>query len=147
MSLDLLAERTTRRFGNIVTRRSFLGRTAAAITVVGGGGLVVGGTASGATPALPASCNGCSNCGDSATCSCRIGAGCPSGTCGGGSWYMCTSTCVGAFTRYQDCLSGTCSPYCGCQGRPGCYYTTPYGSCGGTSRVYCRSITCSPGPC
>jgi hypothetical protein len=142
MSLDELAETATRRFGNIITRRSLLGRTALAITVVGAGGL-----AAEASPALAAGCNGCSNCGDSATCGCNVGDGCPGGTCAGGAWLMCSSLCIFSYTRYQDCLSKTCTPYCNCQGRPGCYYTTPYGSCRGTSRVYCRSITCVHGPC
>src|SRR5712691_3356333 len=140
MSFDQLFENTTRRVGNRLTRRSFVGRVALAMSAVGAGGL-----ASTPSRALAAarSCGGCSNCGDSTTCGCTPCHGCPSNTCPGGAWYLCTSHCpCSTLTKYQDCISnGTCSFYCGCDGRPGCYYTTPYGACGGRTKVHCRSIT------
>lgn len=144
MSFDKLFENATRRVGGSVTRRSFLGRTALAATAVGVGGL-------GFQPAqaLPASCP-CSVCGDTTSCGGSFGHGCPSGTCPGGSWYMCTSFCAKYFyTRYRDCMTtSNCKVYCGSDGRPGCYYTTPYGACGGRTTVWCRAVTClGPAPC
>lgn len=136
MSADQLFEKTARRFGNRITRRSFIGRTALGMSAVGVGGL-------GFTPAVPTTSCGCAHCGDSTSCGGSYCHGCPSGTCAGGSWYMCTSLCQNQYyTRYQDCISGNCRKYCGSDGMPGCYYPTPYGSCGGSKTVYCRSVTC-----
>jgi hypothetical protein len=143
MSLDQMFENTTRHVGNRVTRRSFMGRMALAMGAVG-----VGGLAFAPSPSLATEC-GCSVCGDTTSCGGSRGHSCPGGTCAGGSWYMCTSFCAKFYyTRYQDCMSSNCSPYCGSDGRPGCYYHTPYGSCGGSTTVWCRAITClGPAPC
>jgi hypothetical protein len=144
ISFDQLVENTTRRVANRITRRSFIGRAALATSAVGAGGLAFKSSYAPASNAYP-----CRVCCDSTTCGCTPCHGCPSGTCAGGSWYECTSHCpTGYYTRYRDCLSGNCSTYCGCDGRPGCYYNTPYGSCGGHTKVWCRSITClGPAPC
>ena len=138
MSFDRLAENTARRVGNRLTRRSFIGRVALAVSAVGAGGL-----ASGTAPALAAGCP-CRVCGDSTSCNGSFGHPCPSFTCPGGAWYMCTQYCgTKHLTKFQDCmLKHNCHTYCGRDGRPGCYYQTPYGSCGGRSRVWCRSVTC-----
>jgi hypothetical protein len=146
MSFDKLFENATRRVGNRITRRSFMGRMALATSAVGVGGLAVKPSPQVSNCGHPCSNTGC----DSTTCGCTTCHGCPSGTCAGGAWYMCTSICnTGYYTRYLDCLtSSTCRTYCGCDGRPGCYFSTPYGSCSGHSKVYCRSITClGPAPC
>jgi hypothetical protein len=147
MSADQLFEKTTRLFGNRVTRRSFIGRVAVGMSAVGAGGLGFMPSAA----AAPATKCGCSNCGDSSSCGGSYCHGCPSGTCAGGSWYMCTSICRPSYyTRYQDCIkaASNCRKYCGKDGRAGCYYTTPYGSCGGHSTVYCRAVTClGPASC
>ena len=57
---------------------------------------------------------------------------------------MCTTYCgTSHLTKFQDCmLKHSCHTYCGKDHRPGCYYRTPYGSCGGRSTVWCRSVTC-----
>lgn len=144
MSADQLFEKTARFCGNRITRRSFIGRVALGMSAVGAGGL-------GFTPsAVPDTSCGCANCGDSSSCGGSFCHGCPSGTCAGGSWYMCTSTCrPNYYTRFQDCMpTRGCSKYCGRDGRPGCYYATPYGACGGKTVVYCRAVTClGPAPC
>ena len=144
MSFDEIVEKAARRVGSRVTRRSFLGRTAATLTTIG-----VGGLGFSPSPAYAASCP-CSNCGHSTSCGGSFGNGCPSGTCPGGAWYGCTSFCGGDYlTRYRDCMpSNGCKTYCGGDGRPGCYYQTPYGACGGSEVVYCRAVTCvGPSPC
>ena len=150
MSADQMFERATRLFGDRIPRRTFIGRIALGMTAVGAGGL---GFAS-AAPAVTKTCGaGCTKCdGDSTTCGGTTCHGCPSGTCAGGSWYMCSPTiCAPNFlVRYRDCIkaASNCNAYCGSDHRPGCHFDTPYGSCGGHTRVYCRSITClGPGSC
>jgi hypothetical protein len=138
MSFDQLAEKAARRAGSRLTRRSFFGRVALAVTAIGAGGLAFSPSA-----ALASGCP-CRVCGDSTACGGSFGHPCPSFTCPGGAWYMCTSYC-GEYhlTKFQDCmLEHNCRTYCGVDHRPGCYYQTPYGACGGRDRVWCRSVTC-----
>lgn len=145
MTLDALMEATSRRVANSVTRRSFFGRTAAAVAVAGAGDLAFD-----APSALAASCCGCRTCGHSTTCK-NAGNFCPSGTCNSGSWYICNVAACGhrytqAFTDCAGACGGGC--YCGSDGRPGCFYQPPYGTCGGHSHVYCRKIHCiGPATC
>ncbi len=138
MSFDHLVEKTTRRAGNRITRRSFIGRVALAMSAVG-----VGGLGFSPAPALAVDCP-CRTCGDSTACGGSFGNPCPSFTCAGGAWYMCTSYCgTSKLTKFQDCmLKHSCHTYCGKDGMPGCYYQSPYGSCGGRDTVWCRSVTC-----
>jgi hypothetical protein len=138
MSFDHLVEKTARRAGNRITRRSFIGRVALAMSAVGAGGLAFS-----PAPALAAGCP-CRVCGDSTACGGSFGHPCPSFTCAGGAWYMCTSYCgTSKLTKFQDCmLEHSCHTYCGTDHRPGCYYQTPYGACGGRDMVWCRSVTC-----
>lgn len=138
MSFDGLFEKTARHVGTRVTRRSILGRTAATLTTIGVGGL-------GFSPssALAADSCGCRICGDSTSCGGSFGHNCPRGTCPGGAWYGCTTFCGNNVTVYRDCMpTGSCGFYCGKDGRPGCYYSTPYGSCGGRTLVWCRAVYC-----
>jgi hypothetical protein len=144
MSFDKLAEKTARYLGSRVTRRSFIGRTAVALAVVGAGGIAFE-----PSPALASDCP-CKVCGDSTSCGGSYHHPCPMGTCAGGAWYVCTSICSGkSYTKFQDCITTSdCHIYCGRDHRPGCYYTTPYGACGGRTTVWCRSVTCtSSGSC
>jgi hypothetical protein len=149
MSADQLFEKTTRLLGNRISRRSFIGRVALGMSAVGVGGL---GFAPAAV-AVPNTTCGCPNCGvGSTTCGCTTCHGCPSGTCAGGSWYMCSPNICAPnyYVRYRDCIksASNCNHYCGCDGRPGCQYNTPYGSCGGHVRTYCRAVTClGPATC
>jgi hypothetical protein len=138
MSFDHFAESTARRAGNRITRRSFIGRLALAISAAGAGSLAFR-----SAPALAIDCP-CRVCGDSTACGGSFGHPCPSFTCAGGAWYMCTTYCgTKHLTKFQDCmLKHSCHTYCGKDHRPGCYYRTPYGSCGGRSTVWCRSVTC-----
>jgi hypothetical protein len=138
MSFDHFAESAARRAGNRITRRSFIGRLALAISAAGAGSLAFR-----SAPALAIDCP-CRVCGDSTSCGGSFGHPCPSFTCAGGAWYMCTTYCgTSHLTKFQDCmLKHSCHTYCGKDHRPGCYYRTPYGSCGGRSTVWCRSVTC-----
>jgi len=138
MSFDHFAESAARRAGNRITRRSFIGRLALAISAAGAGSLAFR-----SAPALAIDCP-CRVCGDSTSCGGSFGHPCPSFTCAGGAWYMCTTYCgTSHLTKFQDCmLKHSCHTYCGQDHRPGCYYRTPYGSCGGRSTVWCRSVTC-----
>ena len=138
MSFDHIAESAARRAGNRITRRSFIGRLALAISAAGAGSLAFR-----SAPALAIDCP-CRVCGDSTACGGSFGHPCPSFTCAGGAWYMCTTYCgTSHLTKFQDCmLKHSCHTYCGKDHRPGCYYRTPYGSCGGRSTVWCRSVTC-----
>jgi hypothetical protein len=138
MSFDHFAESAARRAGNRITRRSFIGRLALAISAAGAGSLAFR-----SAPALAIDCP-CRVCGDSTACGGSFGHPCPSFTCAGGAWYMCTTYCgTSHLTKFQDCmLKHSCHTYCGRDHRPGCYYRTPYGSCGGRSTVWCRSVTC-----
>jgi hypothetical protein len=138
MSFDHFAESAARRAGNRITRRSFIGRLALAISAAGAGSLAFR-----SAPALAIDCP-CRVCGDSTACGGSFGHPCPSFTCAGGAWYMCTTYCgTSHLTKFQDCmLKHSCHTYCGKDHRPGCYYRTPYGSCGGRSTVWCRSVTC-----
>jgi hypothetical protein len=138
MSFDHLFESTARRAGNRITRRSFIGRVALAISGVGAGSLAFK-----SAPALAAGCP-CRICGHSTSCGGSYGHPCPGFTCAGGAWYMCTTYCgTRHLTKFQDCmLKHSCRTYCGKDHRPGCYYQTPYGACGGRSKVWCRSVTC-----
>lgn len=135
--LDVGTERIGRSLANSISRRSFFGRLGAAIVVIGGGSLGLGTKPAGAEVQA---CCGCSTCGFSTSCGTSD---CPAGTCNCGSWYICE--CVGsALRRYRDCCA-SCSGGCSCEsdGRPGCYYSPPYGSCGGYTKVKCRAITCT----
>lgn len=136
MSFDEITESLTRRAANVITRRSLLGRTGAALLGAGAGTLIVG------APQALASCGcGCSTCdGYSTTCG---GTTCPSGTCACGSWLLCK--CSPRMKRYQDCCSSSCSCYCGGDGRVGCYFPHEYGSC--ASKIKCRVITCTQLAC
>jgi hypothetical protein len=138
MSFDHFAESAARRAGNRITRRSFIGRLALAISAAGAGSLAFR-----TAPALAIDCP-CRVCGDSTSCGGSFGHPCPSFTCAGGAWYMCTTYCgTSHLTKFQDCmLKHSCHTYCGKDHRPGCYYRSPYGSCGGRSTVWCRSVTC-----
>jgi hypothetical protein len=138
MSFDHFAESAARRAGNRITRRSFIGRLALAISAAGAGSLAFR-----SAPALAIDCP-CRVCGDSTSCGGSFGHPCPSFTCAGGAWYMCTTYCgTSHLTKFQDCmLKHSCHTYCGKDHRPGCYYRSPYGSCGGRSTVWCRSVTC-----
>jgi hypothetical protein len=143
MSIDSLGEQVTRRVANRISRRSLMGRLGAGVVALGAGqvGLVAAQSSRAyADSTIPDSCP-CSTCGESTTCS---GSGsCPSGTCNAGSWYVCS--CGGpALKQYTDCAA-SCSGghYCGSDGRPGCYYSTEYGTCGGHSLTYCRAISCT----
>jgi hypothetical protein len=137
MTLDTVTEAVSRRVANASTRKSFLGKVAVFIGVLGTRGLSLPEVAG------AASCCGCSTCGYSTTCG---GTSCPSGTCNCGAWYLCE--CSPSLKKYQDCCaacSGGCS--CGGDGRPSCYYTAPYGSCSGHKTVKCRVITCTQLAC
>jgi hypothetical protein len=138
MSFDRVFEKVAKRTGNRLTRRSFVGRVALAMSAVG-----VGGLAATPAPALAIECP-CRICGDSTSCGGSFGNPCPTFTCAGGSWYLCTSYCgTTKLTRFRDCmLKHSCRTYCGKDHRPGCYYISPYGSCGGRDKVWCRSVTC-----
>jgi hypothetical protein len=138
MSFDHFAETTARRVGNRITRRSFIGRLALTISAAGAGSLAFR-----SASALAIDCP-CRVCGDSTSCGGSFGNPCPSFTCAGGAWYLCTTYCgTSRLTKFQDCmLKHSCHTYCGPDHRPGCYYHTPYGSCGGRSTVWCRSVTC-----
>ena len=142
MSIDSVTESVTRQFGNRFSRRSFLGRVGTGLAAIGGGALAID---TGVAFASVASCCGCSLCGASTTCGTSD---CPSGTCACGQWWMCQCSGGSTLKRYRDCCaacSGGCS--CGSDGRPRCLYPPPYGSCGGYTKVKCRSISCTTAHC
>jgi hypothetical protein len=140
MSIDSITETAARRIGMRFSRRSFIGRLGAGLAAAGTGTL--GARTAWAVPAVATACCGCANCGHSTSC----GTTCPTGTCKCGYWYMCT--CEIYLMKYQDCCaacSGGCS--CGSDGYPRCYYTAPYGSCNGNTKVKCRAVSCTSTLC
>jgi hypothetical protein len=143
MSLDSITEAAARRSAMRFSRRSFIGRFGVGLVAAGTGAL--GGRVAWAATDVATSCCGCANCGHSTTCA-TTGGDCPTGTCKCGYWYMCT--CGIRETKYQDCCAA-CSSGCSCgsDGYPRCYYTAPYGSCNGNTKVKCRATTCTQLTC
>lgn len=138
MTFDELTETTTRRFGNVLSRRSFIGKVGFGLTAVGAGGML---RVPNAQAAIMGGCCGCPNCGVSTAC----GTSCPSGTSACGAWYNCE--CFGyRISRIQDCCGGCgggCS--CGSDGLPSCLYDAPYQS--GWQLVKCRAVSCTQITC
>lgn len=141
MTLDSMTRSLAYRLGNSYSRRSFIGRVGAALTVAGAGSL---GLRVADAEGDILGC-GCPNCGHSSECT-ALPPYCPTDACHCGSWYKCE--CGSFLKRYMDCCSACPNPYCGDDGWPRCYYSPPYsGGCNGNTKVKCRNVFCTNFSC